>query len=73
MANKRRIKVPDDSLNPEQLASLRQQLGRMSLTALYDAYYAAWIRCKVERDGPAPRPRFVQELVQTWRVLRKLG
>lgn len=32
------------------------------MTALYDAYFAAWTRCKMERDGKPPRARFVQEL-----------
>jgi hypothetical protein len=45
----------------------------MSLTALYDAYYAAWTRCKVEQNGKPPRARFIQELVQAWKELRRVG
>jgi len=45
----------------------------MSITALYDAYNAAWLRCKVERDGKAPRAEKIQELVQVWKELRKVG
>jgi len=62
----------DDSLTKEQLESLRQQLSRMSLTALYDAYYAAWTGCRMERNDRAPRPRFIQVLVQIWKTVRKL-
>jgi hypothetical protein len=51
---------------------LRKQLSAMSMTALYDAYFAAWTRCRMERDGKPPRARFIQELVQAWRVLRKI-
>jgi hypothetical protein len=43
----------------------------MSLTALYDAYFAAWTRCKVEQGGKAPRARFIEELVQAWKQLRR--
>jgi len=37
----------DPPLSPEQLAALRQRFARMSLTGLADAYYAAWLRCKM--------------------------
>lgn len=63
----------DPPLSREQLASLQKRLSEMSLTALFDAYYAAWTRCKMERDGKPPKARFVQELVTAWRVLRKAG
>lgn len=63
----------DPPLSREQLESLRRRLSEMSMTALFDAYYAAWTRCKMERDGRPPRARFVQELVTAWRVLRKLA
>jgi hypothetical protein len=45
----------------------------MSLTALYDAHFAAWTRCEVEQNGKPPRARFIQELVQAWKTLRKVG
>lgn len=64
---------PDRPLRPEQLADLRRQFGKLSMTALYDAYHAAWIRCKVEQNGRAPSAAHVQELVQVWRELRKLA
>jgi hypothetical protein len=68
MANKN-----DRPLTPEQIQNLRQQFARLSVTALYDAYHAAWLRCKVEPDGHAPHAEKIQELVQAWKELRKLG
>ncbi len=62
---------PDDRMTPEQLADLRRQFAKLSLTSLYDAYHAAWLRCKAERDGRAPRAIHIQELVQVWKELRK--
>jgi hypothetical protein len=65
-------KYPGDApLTPEQLAALRQRFARMSLTGLADAYYAAWLRCKIEPGGKPPRAAFIQELVQAWKELRK--
>ena len=55
---------------PEELAALRLRLLRMSPTALLDAYFAAWARCKMERDGKPPQARFMEELVQAWKALR---
>jgi len=62
---------PDRPLSPDQLESLRQQFARLSLTGLYDAYQAALRRCRVERNGRAPRATHIQELVQVWKELRK--
>jgi hypothetical protein len=58
-------------MTPDELAALRLRLSRMSPTALLDAYFVAWTRCKMERDGKPPQARFIQELVQAWRALRK--
>jgi hypothetical protein len=69
MANK----TADAPLTSEQLAALRQRFARMSLTGLADAYYAAWLRCKMEPGGKPPRAAFMQELVQAWKELRKVG
>ena len=67
-------KAPADRpLNAEELAGLRQRLARMSITSLHDAYYAAWTRCKMEPGGKPPRASYIQELVQAWRELRKVG
>ena len=72
MANKWRM-TAGPPLTPEQLANLRQRFARMSLTGLADAYYAAWLRCKMEPGGKPPRAAFIQELVQAWKELRKGG
>ena len=67
-------KEPADApLSPEQLAALRLRFARMSLTGLADAYYAAWLRCKMEPGGKPPRAALIQELVQAWKELRKAG
>jgi hypothetical protein len=58
-------------MTPDELAALRLRLSRMSPTALLDAYFAAWTRCKMERDGNPPPARFLQELVQAWKALRR--
>src|SRR5205085_2303658 len=52
--------LPDPPLTPEQLRSLRQQLSRMSMTAVHDAYHAAWTKCKMDGDGTLPKARFIQ-------------
>ena len=62
----------DSPLNDEEISILRQRLASMSITGLRDAYYAAWTRCKLEHGGPPPKARFVQELVQAWRELRRV-
>ena len=62
----------DQPMTPEELAVLRLRLSRMSPTALLDAYFAAWTRCKMERDGTPPAARFIQELVQAWKAVRKM-
>ena len=59
--------TPDQPMTPDELAALRLQLSRMSPMALLDAYFAAWTRCKMERDGKPPPARFIQELVQAWK------
>jgi hypothetical protein len=61
----------DQPMTPEELGAFRLRLSRMSPTALLDAYFAAWTRCKMERDGKPSRARFIQELVQAWKALRK--
>jgi hypothetical protein len=63
----------DQPLNQEQLEDLRQRFARMSITALSDAYHAAWLRCKMEPGGKPPRAAFIQEFVQAWKELRKTG
>jgi len=64
---------PDRPLRPEQLAELRKRLSQMSITALLDAYNAAWLRCKLGQNGGAPRAEHVQQMVTVWKELRKMG
>ncbi len=63
----------DSPLNSRQLAELRDRLAKMSVTALYDFYEAAYMRCKLNRQGGLPRAEFVQELVAAWKEMRKAG
>ncbi|HVH60272.1 MAG TPA: hypothetical protein VM709_08055, partial [Candidatus Sulfotelmatobacter sp.] len=49
--------TPDRPTTPDELAAFRLRLSRMSPTALLDAYFAAWSRCKMERDGKPPQAR----------------
>jgi hypothetical protein len=64
---------PDQLLFAQELEELRQRFSRMSLTALRDVYFAAWTRCKMEDGGKPPKAAFIQELVQAWRELRRVG
>jgi hypothetical protein len=59
----------DRPMTPEELEVLRLRLSRMSPTALLDAYFAAWTRCKTERDGEPPPARFILVLVQAWKAV----
>jgi hypothetical protein len=45
----------------------------MSVTALRDAYYAAWFRCKPTEGAEVPSASTIQELVTVWKELRKVG
>ena len=65
--------TPDRPMTPDELAAFRLRLSRMSPTALLDAYFAAWTRCKMERDGKPPQARFIQELLRAWKALRRQG
>jgi len=62
---------PDRPLTPPQLAELRQVFMKLSPEGLAAAYNAAWLKCKVERNGRAPRAEHIQELVQAWKELRR--
>jgi hypothetical protein len=42
----------------------------MSLTGLCDYYRAAYYRCRLEGYS-IPSARAIQELVQTWKAIRK--
>ena len=59
--------TPDRPLRADQLEELRQMFAKLSPDGLAAAYNAAWQRCKLERNGHAPRAEHVQELVQAWK------
>jgi hypothetical protein len=63
---------PDQFLSAQELEEPRQRFSRMSLTALYDDYHAAWTPYKMEHGGKPPKAAFIQELVQAWKQLRKV-
>jgi hypothetical protein len=52
---------PDHPLGRKSLAVMRRRFAQLSLTGLYATYDAAWLRCKVERNGRAPRAECMQE------------
>jgi hypothetical protein len=58
-----------DALSREELAALQRRLAAMSMTAVRDFYFAAYLRCRPENDG-VPSARAIQELVQAWKQLR---
>jgi hypothetical protein len=59
----------DRPMTPEELAALRLRLSRMSATALLDAYFAAWMRCKMERDSKPPPAHSSRNLCRLGRHL----
>ena len=63
---------PDHPLSAAQLADLRRVFMQLSPEGLAAAYHAAWQKCKVERQGRAPRAEHIQELVQAWKELRRV-
>jgi hypothetical protein len=48
---------------------LRRKLSTMSITALHDFYFAAYLHCRPE-NGSLPTARQIQELVQVWKELQ---
>jgi hypothetical protein len=63
------IAPQNDVLNFEELAALRRRLSTMSMTALHDFYFAAYLHCRPE-NGSLPTARQIQELVQAWKQLQ---
>ena len=62
-----------ERLTPEQLAELRQRLSAMTRHEVEILYKATHNACRYEVNGRVPSPRIMQELVQTWRMLRRVG
>jgi hypothetical protein len=64
---------PEKPFSAEQLSEIRRNFALLSASSLQTAYTEAWERCRLGRDGRAPRPEHIQVLVQAWRQLRKTG
>jgi hypothetical protein len=54
-------------MTPKELEALRVPV----VAHEPDAYFASLTRCRMERASP-PQERFIQELVQAWKALRKV-
>jgi hypothetical protein len=63
--------TPDRPLTAAQLEELRRVFTRLSPDGLMAAYDAAWLKCKINRNGRPPRAEHLQELVQAWKELRR--
>ena len=60
-----------EQLTAEELLALRQKLAGMSHRELEIEYRATHRACAYEILGRLPSPQIMQELVQTWKALRK--
>ena len=59
-----------EMMSPADLEQMRDNLSRLSLSAVRQAYHTAHSRCRMVNDL-APSARSIQELVQVWKQLRK--
>jgi hypothetical protein len=64
------VGLMEKALTKADLAELQRKLATMSVTAVRDFYFAAYVRCKFEGDK-VPAARSIQELVQAWKEMRK--
>jgi len=62
----------DVQLSEPQLAELRQRLKRMPRHELEIFYKATHNACAYTVGRP-PAPRLIQELVQAWKILHRMG
>jgi hypothetical protein len=60
----------DEILSPAELKEMRENLARLSLAAIRQAYHTAHTRSRMVNDR-VPSIRAIQELVQTWKALRR--
>jgi len=60
----------DEILNGEELKRMRENLGRLNLNDIRQAYHTAHTRCGMVNDR-VPSVRSIQEFVQTWKALRR--
>jgi hypothetical protein len=63
----------DAPLSSDEIARLRQRLSQMNENDLTNFYLATWNQCKLKPWGKPPKIRFLQELVQAWRTLKRRG
>jgi hypothetical protein len=61
-----------EQLTPEELEELRRRLAAINLHELEIFYKATHNACRYEA-GRVPCPRVIQELVQAWKLLRKVA
>jgi hypothetical protein len=60
----------DDVLTREELGELQNRLAHLSVPAVEEFYRSAHARSSLQAYS-LPSPRTIQELVQTWKLLRK--
>lgn len=60
----------EDVLSRAELYELQQRLAHLSVPAVEEFYRSAHGRCSLQPYS-LPSPRTIQELVQTWKLLRK--
>lgn len=59
----------DEILSRDELKKIRDNLARMGIGVIRQAYHTAHTRCRMVNDR-LPSVRSIQELVQTWKALR---
>lgn len=68
MARRQHFRI-DEILSRDELKEIRDNLTRMGIAVIRQAYHTAHSRCRMVNDG-VPSVRSIQELVQTWKALR---
>ena len=59
-------------LSIEDLARLKNRLSMYSQSSLRDFYNDAYARCALCNGDRVPEPAAIQELVQAWKLLRRM-
>ena len=62
-----------EQLTPAELADLRRRLLSMPSHELESYYRATHTACRYEVLGRVPSPRIMQELITSWKVLRRFA
>src|SRR5262249_4785054 len=63
----------NEQLSPAQLAELRKKLEAMPAFELESRYRAVHNACRYEIQGRVPSPAIMQELIQAWKILRRVA